>query len=119
VGKDMGVSLATRDKVKVKAAYDNAMSKFNEIKTRANAIKAPRMPGAKELHDAFQESMKNQERSLKNELKEIVDMVVADRIDEGRITEIGQAMLEMEIRDLASLRAAQQDFINKNGLAAR
>lgn len=116
MGMEFGTALKGRNPAEIKAAYDRLLGKFEKIKSESASIKPPDTVEAKEFYQAFQTLLTNQEKMIRVDFKEIVEIQSSPTPDIARFSAVFQSIQAQESQDLTKLRAAQAKFASANNI---
>lgn len=103
------------DPVKTKAALDTLTQKFDRIKADADKVVVPSSKDAQEFHNVFTTFLKNREKMIKEDYKELIQLESADVPDLNRRNVLIREIQTQEAADIAALNAAQARFAKLSG----
>jgi hypothetical protein len=103
----------------VKAAYNDLVNIFEQVKKDFASLKVPPGASAKKLADSYGKLLQNQEDMIRDQMGQIVKMVEAGRPAPGQLLKILQTVTAREQADLQELHAAQREFARDHKITLR
>ena len=120
MGKSFGETIAKeKDPGRLQAAHNDLIAKVKALVAEANAIKVPASQEAQAYWSAFQIYLKNQEKMVTEDFKEVVAIMGNPTPDMGRLQGVFGRIGQVENNDLAGLKSAQAAFAKANGMTLK
>jgi hypothetical protein len=110
LGKDFGQALAQNkgNPAKLKELHDGVIADASKLIKKARALKVPDLEQAKEFHRAFVEYLDAEEKVLKKDFGEVINLLAKQ--DNAGLQAVVRRMGEYENTYVNKLKDAQQKF---------
>jgi hypothetical protein len=107
-----------RDPGRRQAAQEALVNKIKALRTEANTIKVPTGREAQELWNAFQTYLRDEERIVTEDFRELVTILSEPTPDRDRFQAVLDRSKHIEDTDLARLHQAEATYATAHGMPA-
>ena len=117
IGRTFGETIAKEsDPARLDSAHNEAVTKVKALVTEANAIKVPQGKEAQDFWTSFQTFLKNQEKMINEDFKELVTIKKSPNFQKAQWEAVFIRIQAVENADLANLKSAQAAYARANNL---